>query len=268
MRRALVTGGTSGIGLSFARALAAEGRPVILVARERARLDAVAADLTRDFGCDVETVIADLATRPGQDAVMQRLGRGDVSVLVNNAGFSLKTPIVGGDNALADSAWEVMGRAPRVLADAAATAMLSAPASPDEPRGLIITIASASALTRQDSYSALKTYVLALTEVLAIELDGTGINVTAVLPGWTRTEFHSRGKQGVSSIPRFLWLDPDRVAIEGLRDARRGKVLSVPSSRYKVLVGLLSVLPSGAVRFLSQAVSGRRRRDRVAVEGS
>lgn len=268
MRSALVTGGTSGIGLAFARALAREGNPLVLVARDAARLESVAADLSAEFNVTVETLVADLVDRGAQQRVAERLSRGDISVLVNNAGFSLKTPIVGGDDALADAAWEVMGRAPRVLASAAGAAMLAQPAEPGASRGLIIMIASASAFTRQDSYSALKAYVLALTEVLAVELHDTGVGVTAVLPGWTSTEFHTRGGQGKSAIPDFLWLDAGRVAEEGLRDARHGRVISTPSRRYRALVAGLGVLPSGAVRALSRALSGRRKRDRNPTKGA
>ena len=267
MRGALVTGGTSGIGLSFARALAREGRPLVLVARDQTRMDEVAAGLAAEFGVAVECLVADLSDPFQQELVAARLARGDIATLVNNAGFSLKTPIVGGDSALADSAWQVMGRAPRVLAAAAAAAMLAAAPEPGESRGQIITIASASALTRQDTYSALKTYALALTEVLAGELHGTGITVTAVLPGWTRTEFHRRGNQGSSSIPDFLWLDPDRVAADALRDVRRRRVISVPSRRYRVLTGVLNILPGGAVRAVSRALGRHRKRDRTAVGG-
>lgn len=276
MRTALITGGTSGIGLSFARALAREGVDLVLVARDAARLDAVAADLRRDHGVDVDVVPADLGNPADVDAVAGRLRTGAVDVLVNNAGFSLKTPLVGGDDDLTDRAWQVMGRTPRVLAGAAAQGMLARPAGQGVParrqgapardqgvpaRGHIITIASISALTRQDSYSALKAYALALTEVLAVELTGTGIVVTAVLPGWTRTEFHDRGGQGRAAIPGWLWLDPDRVAAEGLRDAAAGRTISIPTRRYRVLAGLLSVLPRGGVRAVSAALAGHRRRD-------
>lgn len=265
MRCALVTGGTSGIGLAFVHALAREGRPLVLVARDAERLAAVATEINERDGVSVEVLQADLAHPEAQDAVAARLSRGDVSLLVNNAGFSLKTPIVGGDAALADAAWQVMGRAPRVLAAAAAAAMLAQPAG-DEDRGCIITIASVSALTRQDSYSALKAYALALTEVLAGELRGSGITVTAVLPGWTRTEFHRRGNQKGSSIPGFLWLDPERVAAEALRDARRGRTVSIPSRRYRLLAGLLHLAPGGAVRAISRALGQHRRHDQLPTE--
>lgn len=264
MRAALITGGTSGIGLAFARALASQGVALTLVARDADRLDAVATGLAATHGVPVETLVADLSSREDQARVAARLAEGGVDVLVNNAGFSLKTPLVGGDDELADRAYEVMGRAPRVLAGAAASAMVP------RGRGHIITVASVSALTRQDSYSALKAYALALTEVLDAELTGTGVTVTCVLPGWTRTEFHERGRQGRSAIPGFLWLDPARVAADALRDARAGRLISIPSKRYRVLARVLGVLPGAGVRFISRALSGHRRRDRHSrpVEGA
>lgn len=255
MRGALITGGTSGIGLGFARALAREGVPLVLVARDAARLESVADDLRRGYGVAVSTMVADLGSRDDQARVAQRVAAEDIDVLVNNAGSSLKTSLLGDDPRI-DTAYEVMGRAPRVLSGAAASAMTG------RGSGHIITVASVSALTRQDSYSALKAYALALTEVLAAELAGTGVTATAVLPGWTRTEFHARGGQGRSAIPGFLWLDPERVAAEGLRDALAGRVVSIPTRRYKLIAAVLDVLPSGAVRFVSRALSGLRRRDR------
>lgn len=259
MRAALITGGTSGIGLAFARALAREGRPLVLVARDVDRLRTVAADLSHAFGVRVDTLAADLSDRDDVERVADRLRTGDFDLLINNAGFSLKTPLVGGDDELADRAYEAMGRTPRVLASAAAPAMI------ERGQGSIITVVSVSALTRQDSYSALKAYALAITEVLANELAGTGVNVTAVLPGWVRTEFHARGGRAKrSKVPAALWLSPDQVAREALRDAARGAVVSVPSLRYKVLAGVLRLLPGGAMRSISSAISGRRTTRRVS----
>ena len=258
MRLALITGGTSGIGLSFARALAREGCSLILVARDAARLDAVATELTAAHGVRVETLAADLTNRADQATVADRLRVGDVDTLINNAGFSLKTPLVGGDDDLADRAYEVMGRAPRVLSSAAASVMK------ERGEGWIITVASVSALTRQDSYSALKAYALALTEVLALELIGTGVTATAVLPGWTRTEFHSRGG-GRKGVPGILWLKADRVARAALADARAGRVISVPSTRYKVAAGLLNALPNSAVRAFSRRIKGKAK---TPIEGA
>ncbi|MDO5535206.1 MAG: SDR family NAD(P)-dependent oxidoreductase [Propionibacteriaceae bacterium] len=253
MRVGLITGGTSGIGLAFARALARDGASLVLVARDRERLDAVAADLGATYGVAVETMVADLADRADQARVAERLRSGDIDTLVNNAGFSLKTPLVDGDEALADAAYEVMGRAPRVLSSAAASVMR------ERGEGWIITVTSVSALTRQDSYSALKAYALALTEVLALELTNTGVHVTAVLPGWTRTEFHARGGSGRKGVPDAMWLDADRVATAALADARAGRVLSVPSRRYKAAAAALGLLPNAAVRAVSRRIKGKSR---------
>ena len=123
MRAALITGGTSGIGLAFARALARQGHPLIVVARDHDRLATVSADLASAFGVSVETLAADLSDRADVDRVAARLRTGDVDILINNAGFSLKTPLVGGDEALADRAYEAMARTPRVLAAAIAPSL-------------------------------------------------------------------------------------------------------------------------------------------------
>lgn len=259
MRVALITGGTSGIGLSFARALARAGASLVLVARDQSRLDAVATELAAAHGVRVETLVADLTDRADQARVADRLRAGDVDTLINNAGFSLKTPLVGGDDELADRAYEVMGRAPRVLSSAAAAGMR------ERGEGWIITVASVSALTRQDSYSALKAYALALTEVLALELIGTGVNVTAVLPGWTRTEFHARGGSGRKGVPGFLWLKPDQVAEAALRDARAGRIISIPSTRYKIGAAALQLLPNSALRAVSRRIKGK---PKTPVEGA
>lgn len=255
MRAALITGGTSGIGLAFAQALARRGVALVLVARDADRLGRVADELTATHGVRVDTLVADLADRSAQDAVAARLASDErLDVLVNNAGFSLKTPLVGGDEALLDRGYEVMGRALRVLGGAAGAAFRA------RGGGTIINVTSLSGMTRQDGYSALKAYGTALTEVLANELTGTGVTVTAVLPGWVRTDFHAAGGVGKSSIPDVLWLDADRVAADALADAARGKVLSVPAKRYRALAFLLGALPPGGVRAVSRALSGHRRR--------
>lgn len=253
MRPALITGGTSGIGLAFAHALAREGRPLMLVARDAERLRARCDDLCDTYGVQVDMLRADLSDRADVDRVAACLRSGEFGMLINNAGFSLKTPLVDGDEALTDRAYEAMGRAPRVLSCAAASGMI------ERGEGTIITVVSMSALTRQDSYSALKAYTLATTEVLASELAGTGVTVTAVLPGWVRTEFHARSSiTKRSKVPASLWLSPGQVAREALADAARGKVISVPSLRYKVIAGGLRVLPGGLMRSISSAISGRR----------
>jgi short-subunit dehydrogenase len=108
------------------------------------------------------------------------------------------------------------------------------------------------------SYSAIKTWVTAYTESLANELHGTGVKVTALCPGWVRTEFHERANINISSIPSALWLDADRLVADALEDAADGKVISIPSKRYKVLMTICEHLPHRALRAVSRNLTSGR----------
>ncbi|MCJ8505220.1 SDR family oxidoreductase [Kocuria flava] len=260
MLTALVTGGTSGIGAAFAEALARRGHALVLVARDGDRLERTAARLRADHGVEVEVLTADLAERGDVDRVAARVadpGR-PVDVLVNNAGFSVKTRFTDPDTSAHDRGFEVMCRAVLVLSSAAARAMTA------RGSGWIVNISSVAGLVRMGSYSAIKAYTTAFTESLAVELAGTGVHVTAVLPGWVRTEFHERAGISGSSIPSFLWLDARRVAEEALEDVARGKVVSIPTRRYRAVAFTMRHLPGGAVRRLSGALSAARQKERAA----
>ncbi|MFG2512422.1 SDR family NAD(P)-dependent oxidoreductase [Streptomyces sp. NPDC048584] len=256
---ALVTGGTSGIGAAFARALADRGWDLVLVARDRDRLDRMAVELGAR-GRTVEVLPADLSDRTDVERVAARLedsGR-PVDMLVNNAGFGVHAPLASPDTTVHDRALEVMGRTVLVLSGAAARAMR------DRGAGAIVNVSSTAGHVTMGSYSAVKAFVTTLTEGLANELHGTGVTVTALCPGWVRTEFHERAGIRSSSIPGFLWLDADRLVETGLRDVRRGRVISMPSLRYRVLIWFTRHLPRSTVRWISRRISsgrsdGRRR---------
>lgn len=251
---ALITGGTSGIGLSFARALAARGHDLVLVARDAARLDAVAADLGARYGVAIETLSADLAVRADADRVAARLGDADapVDVLVNNAGFSVRAKLLDDAMDIHDEAAEVMMRSVLLLQGAAARAMVA------RGRGLIVNLASVAGFVTQGHYSAIKAYVMALTESLAVELRGSGVRVMALAPGYVRTEFHARAGIVGSSIPDPLWASADEIVEHALRDADAGRVVSIPQRRWKVIMTGLRVAPRPAVRGLSRLLSSRR----------
>jgi len=100
--------------------------------------------------------------------------------------------------------------------------------------------------------------VTAFSQALSVELRGTGVTVTAVLPGWVRTEWHERSGVRRSSIPGFLWSEPDTVARIALRDARRGKVVCIPTVRYRVLGWFARHLPLRTVRWISAGLSSSR----------
>ena len=252
---ALVTGGTSGIGAEFARQLAARGHDIVLVARDRERLDAMAAELS-GTGRAVETFAADLSDVRVTDRVAKRLAdtKKPVDILVNNAGYGLKTKLLAPDIAEHDAAYAVMVRAVWVLAAAAAPGMLQ------RGNGTIINVGSIASQLSMGGYSAMKSWVQTYTESLANELAGSGVTATVLMPGWVRTEFHQRAAIKSSSIPDSLWLDAEYLVRECLRDVDRGKVVSMPSIRYRPISWFLRHLPRGTVRSISRRISLSRSR--------
>jgi Short-chain dehydrogenases of various substrate specificities len=257
---ALVTGGTSGIGATFARQLAAQGEDLVLVARDEKRLEEMAHEL-RGMGREVEVLPADLAKRADVQRVVERLedATRPIDMLVNNAGFGMHTRASDADSAPHDLAFEVMVRAVRELSAAAARGMRA------RGRGRIVNVAStAGYIAMSSGYSAVKAWVTVFTEGLANELHGTGVTVTALLPGWVHTEFHDRAGISKRGIPSWLWLDADRLVRSALRDAARGKVISIPTARYKLLMGLVRHLPRSTVRWVSRAISSSRSSSTVA----
>ena len=264
MAKALVTGGTSGIGAEFARQLASTGFDLVLVARDPDRLEQTAARLHAESGIKVETVVADLANKLDVERVAARIEdqAHPVDIVINNAGFGVHTPLTSVDSSVHEHAFDVMCRAVLVLASAAGRAM-SARGS-----GTIINVSSLQSLLTTGSYSAIKAWVTSFTQSLAVELRGSGVRVTAVLPGWVSTEWHARAGVRTSTIPDWLWTTPEDVVRIALRDAARGRVISIPTVRYRVLGWFARYLPRRTVRWISGRISSRRRDPAVPAEGS
>ena len=249
MGTALVTGGTAGIGLAFARTLASRGHDICLVARDQQRLDAVAEEL-RGYRVEVEVIAADLADRGQLARVEERLSDRSrpVEILVNNAGFGVphrfSTGIIDAEQELLD----VLVTAVMRLTHAALPGMVA------RGTGAIINVSSVAGWITGGTYSAAKAWVTVFSESLAIELAGTGVHVTAVCPGYTRTEFHQRASMNMSAIPDWMWLDTDAVVDKALKDVRKGKSVSVAGHHYRVLSLAAQYLPRPLVR----AVGSRR----------
>ncbi len=253
--RALVTGATSGIGAAFARRLAADGYDLVLVARDAARLRARATELATAHNVAVEVLVADLSTDAGTAAVQRRLAdpAAPVDLLVNNAGMSLnrsflRTGVGDEDELLALNVRAVMRLTHAVLPGMVARGRVG-----------VINVSSAAgfgAVMPGSTYPASKAWVTNFSESVAYAVRPFGVRVMALCPGYVRTEFHQRAGIDMSRIPAWLWLDADRVVADALRSLERGKTVRVVDWRYRVLVGLLRILPRRVVRLASRDTRG------------
>jgi uncharacterized protein len=254
MATALITGGTSGIGAAFARALAARGDDLVLVARNADRLSEMATELKERYAVSVDTIAADLAVREEVLGIAERLASPEqpIDFLVNNAGFAVHAKLTAADTTQHEHAIDVMIRAVLMLSAAAGRTMR------DRGAGTIINVSSTAGFVAMGAYSAIKAWVTSYTEGLANELHGTGVKIVALCPGWVRTEFHERANINVGWIPAFLWLDADQLVADCLSDAAEGKVISIPSKRYKALIMICGQLPRRTLRAVSRKLTSRR----------
>lgn len=265
MATALITGGTSGIGAAFARALAARQHDLVLVARDEARLADVADGLRQQYAIAVEVISADLAVRDEALRIAERIGDPDrpIDLLINNAGFGVHSRLLDEDLSKQELALDVMCRTVMILSNAAGRAMRdrarSEAGDPPARRG-IINISSFAGYITMGAYSSIKSWVTTYTESLAGELHGTGVGVTAVCPGWVRTEFHSRAGINASKIPGPLWLQADALVRDTLADFDRGRVISMPTLRYKLLFQVVKHAPRAGIRTVSRLMSSSRHR--------
>ncbi len=256
MSTALVTGASSGIGRAFARRLAAEGHDLVLVARDAERLTALGEELRERFDVKSEVLAADLTDDAGCGEVEQRLSdpARPVDVLVNNAGF-------GTSGAFWDTGTDTLRK--QLDLNVAAVLRLTRAAVPgmrERGRGDILNVSSVAGFFAMSgsTYSATKAYVTAFSEGLSVSLAGSGVRVTALCPGFTRTEFHQRADLSMSKLPAAFWLDVHTVVHEGLADLRSGKAVSVPSPQYKALVALGRLIPKKVQRLVvARTVPGR-----------
>jgi short-subunit dehydrogenase len=252
MPTALVTGASAGLGAEFARQLARRDHDLVLVARDAERLEQ-SATVLRSAGRHVEVLSADLATDSGCAAVSARLAETSrpVDVLVNNAGIGLYRRFGRAELVDEERQLDVNVRAVLRLSHAAVRAMTA------RGSGRLINVSSVSGFVpRGDnaSYSAGKAWVTMFSEGLAAQLAGTDVHVTAICPGFTRTEFHDRAGVSMSRVPARMWLSAADVVRQGLDDAFAGKPISVPSRQYKALVSAARLLPRPVLR----AVMSRR----------
>ena len=239
---ALVTGATAGIGESFTRMLASKGFDIALVARDEARLHERAAGLREKYGVQTFVLPADLATDKGCKSVEEYLKEFEVEVLINNAGFGINKLFTLSAIDAEQDLLDVLVRTPMRLMHVVLPQMKA------RNSGTIINVSSVASFIAGGTYSASKSYLTVLSESLHTELRGTNVKISALCPGFTRTEFHERGRMKMKGLPDFVWLDSDQLVARSWSDAQKGKAVSIPGWQYKLLVGFISILPRGMVR--------------------
>jgi short-subunit dehydrogenase len=250
---ALVTGATAGIGESFTRLLASKGFNIALVARDEARLHERAAGLREKYGVQTFVLPADLATVAGCAAVEQYLQEFEIEVLINNAGFGINKAFTASDLSAEQDMFDVLVRTPMRLMHVILPKMKA------RNSGTVINVSSVASFIAGGTYSASKSYLTVLSESLHTELLGTEVRISALCPGFTRTEFHQRGRMKMKGLPDFMWLNSDQLVATAWSDAQAGKAVSIPGWQYKLLAGVISSTPRRFVRKIGMNLRKRQR---------
>jgi short-subunit dehydrogenase len=233
---ALITGASAGLGAEFARQLGAQGCHLILVARREEKLQAFATQLRADHGIEVMIVAADLSEPAAPNNIWDaaQAAGWQIDYLVNNAGAS-------GAHLLEDRDWnDHSGFFQLMMLSVAQLCHLFIPAMQKRGFGRVINVASVAGRLPSAggcNYGPSKAYVIALSEDLALTLKGTGVNVCALCPGFTHTDFHETAgmMDRKNALPSWLWYDADVVVREGLAAVEKGKPVHVSGRLYRVL---------------------------------
>jgi len=255
MATALVTGATAGIGASYANLLAKEGFDLILVARDLPRLNQVAKELSKRFGVKTQCIKADL-TKPSQLArVEKRVAdlKKPIDVLVNNAGFGIKDGFTVSNLDKEQDLLDVLVTAPMRLTHAVLPVMVK------RNSGNIVNVSSVASFIAGGTYSAAKSYLTVFSESLHTELRGTNVKISALCPGFTRTEFHSRGRMKMTALPKFMWLDSDKLVSKSWKYAKANRVICIPGWQYKILSAIARNAPRPIVRKVGMNVRKKQR---------
>ena len=250
---ALVTGATAGIGESFTRLLASKGYNIALVARDEVRLHERAAGLREKYGIQTFVLPADLATKSGVKSVEKYIQSYEIEVLINNAGFGINKAFTASNLGDEQDLLNVLVRTPMRLMH------VILPGMKERKSGTIINVSSVAGFIAGGTYSAAKSYLTVLSESLNTELKGTGVIVSALCPGFTRTEFHQRGRMKMKGLPSYMWLNADKLVAQSWKDAQAHQPVSVPGWQYKLLVVIISIAPRSFVRQIGMNVRKKQR---------
>ncbi len=250
---ALVTGATVGIGESFTRLLAHNGYNIVLVARDLPRLQERAKTLESTFGIATTVIQADLATDAGCKTIEDFIAITQIDVLINNAGFGINKAFTMSQLDAEQQLLDVLVRTPMRLMHVAL------PGMKERNKGVIINVSSVAGWIAGGTYSASKSYLTVLSESLHTELSSTNVKVSALCPGFTRTEFHQRGRMSMKGLPAFMWLNSDKLVAKAWKDAVGGKAVSVPGWQYQLLTFVMRNAPRPMVRKIGMNVRAKQR---------
>jgi short-subunit dehydrogenase len=262
---ALVTGASAGIGTAFAHALAKDGTDLVLVARRAERLHALAATLEPAHGVRVHVLPGDLTAPHAVENLVAELSarRIDVGLVVHNAGFGTAGAFHETDPALLTALVDLHCRVPVELTRALLPAMIA------RRRGGVIVVASVAGFLPSPSgpvYGATKAFDLHFAEGLAAQLRPLGIDVLAVSPGYTRTEFHEAAGIDAGRVPGYAWSRAEDVAQTAL--SRLGRDPSVVVDRkWRALAALIRLVPRGLLNRLTAPLFSRKTSPPAADDG-
>lgn len=224
---ALITGASSGIGATYARRLAARGYDLILVARDRARLETLAQSLQQQHAIEVRILRADLTNAEDLQRVEQELqNNAAITLLANNAGMSVDGEFLDADSDRIQAMLALNILAPTRLAHAAGNAFRA------RGRGVIINVASVLGLMHEmfnGAYNGSKSFVLTLTRSMQRELANSGVQVQAVLPGATRTEIFDRSGKSIDEIPTHMVMEVEDMVDAALAGLDAGEAVTIPA---------------------------------------
>lgn len=255
---ALVTGASGGIGLEFAKLLAADGHDLVLVARSADKLEALAAELERTHGTRSRIIAADLGQVGAASELMRTLdGEGvELDILINNAGFGLYGPFL---------TTELQAELDMIQLNVVALTELSKlviAGMVARKRGRVVNVASTAAFQPgplMAVYYATKAYVLSLSEALATELEGTGVTVTALCPGPTESGFQAAAQlEGSKLVAGRKLPSSAEVAAFGVKAMARGQVVAVHGLQNRMLVHSVRWMPRSVVRHAVKRVQAAR----------
>jgi uncharacterized protein len=257
----LITGASAGIGAAFARALAARGHDLVLTARRTERLEALAAELQREHGAHCTVLTADLADPHAIEQLCQSLDEKNLHVdwLINNAGYGVPGRLDASDWHVHADSIRVLMTAPTELAWNLIRGMRA------RGYGRIINVASLAGHVPGSAghtlYGASKAYLIKFSQSLALENLEAGVNVCALCPGFTRSEFHdvTGTRSLVSKMPDFMWQDADAVVEEGIKAVERGDAVQVTGRFNRTIKSVFKLMPDRMALKMSAKQSRRYR---------